>query len=291
MTTLLAILERQADALGGPATDPLADPITDSVGAPFDEAELLAELDEQGAACSALALVAIDRGLADTPFELSQLVLDTLSLRDGPGVDHARSSMVEDAVVVHGGGGSFARLRRSSNWTVLFGTMAAITGLAQLLAVESGKRASTYVRLAFDAIDDPTSNRPASRSQARSSTHPAGTAMPSGALGHIEQWAQGHEAHHDPDLVDPHDVRLEVRKRGKAITVVERLRVPEPARGEPEWSEIRVAQFRWVAAAGAFSLHYTDRSDRWHRCNLVGTADLESLLALIDDDPDDVFWA
>src|SRR4051794_22260102 len=60
MTALLAILERQADALGEPAADPLADPITDSVGAPFDEAELLAELDEQGAACSALALVAIE---------------------------------------------------------------------------------------------------------------------------------------------------------------------------------------------------------------------------------------
>jgi hypothetical protein len=289
MTALLAILERQADALGESDADPLADPITDSVGAPFDETELLAELDEQAAACSALALVAIDRHIADTPFQLSQRVLETLSLHEGPGVDHARSAMVEDAVVVHGGGGSPARLRRSSDWPVLFGTMAAITGLAQLLAVESGKRASTYVRLAFDAPDGPTPPRP-SRSAGRATSHPAGTAMPVRALGQVEQWAVQRPSRHDPDVVDPHDVRLEVRKRGKALTVVERYRVPFPEPGEPEWAEVRIAQFRWVPGADGFSLHYADRSDRWHRCNLIGTADLETLLALVDADADDVFW-
>ena len=234
--------------------------------------------------------MAIERGIADTPFELSQLVLDTLSLRGGPGIDHARSSMVEDAVVVHGGGGSFARLRRSSDWTVLFGTMAAITGLAQLLAVESGKRASTYVRLAFDAGDGPTDG-PTTRSTLRNTAHPAGTAMPSRALSHLEEWAQRQQNRHDPDLIDPHDVRLEVHKRGKTLTLVERYRFSDRGPDDPEWLEVRIAQFRWVPAADGFSLHYADRSDRWHRCNLIGTADLDSLIRLVETDPDNVFWA
>ena len=291
MTALLSILERQADALNDPVVDPLADPITDQVGAPFTEAELLAELDEQGVACSALALVAVERGLAPDAFGLSQLVLDTLSLLHGPGVDQPRAAMVEDAVVVHAGGGPPSRLRRADNWTVLFGTMAAITGLAQLLALDSGSRASTYVRLAFDAPEpghEPT--RTAGSSLSRSTAHPAGTAMPSEALSAVERWASGQVARHDPDEVDPHDVRLEVRKRGKALTIVENWRVTDLDAGQDVWQETRIAQLRWVPAAGAFSLHFADRGDRWHRSSLVGTGDVETLLALVDADPDEVFW-
>ena len=299
MTALLPILERQAD--GRP------DQVTDPVGAPFTETDLLAELDEQASACAALALVALGRGLAATPFELSQLVLDSLWLLTGSGVDAIRAAMVEDAVVVHAGGGSPGRLRRADNWLVLFGTMGAIAGLAKLLAAERGGPASAYVRLAFDVPpagdevrpaprsslgrgEGRAADRSADRSTGRSSAHPAGTGAPSGSLALVERWAAERPSRHNPDVVDPHDVQIDVRQRGKSITIVERWRrLDSPSDGNT-WIETRVAQLRWVAASNGWSLHYADRADRWHRCGDPLTPDLAVLLATLDDDPDHVFW-
>jgi hypothetical protein len=290
MTALLPILERQAD--GRP------DEVADQLSAPFSEADLLAELDEQADACRALAEVALGRGLAPSPFELSQLVLETLWLLRGSTVDEVRAAMVEDAVVVHAGGGAPERLRRADDWTVLFGTMGAITGLAKLLAADGGGPASAYVRLAFDVPEAGAEPSTAARSSlsrsasrpSRSSSHPAGTAAPSGALPAVEQWAAQRLWHHDANDVDPHDARLGARQRGKAITIVESRRVLEPQPDESDWHDRRVAQLRWVAASGGWSLYCSDRSDRWHRCHDPITADLDDLLAVIDADADHVFW-
>ena len=291
MTALLPILERQAD--GRP------DQVTDPVRAPFTETDLLAELDEQASACAALALVAMGRGLAATPFELSQLVLDSLWLLHGNGVDAIRAAMVEDAVVVHAGGGSPGRLRRTDNWLVLFGTMGAIAGLAKLLAAKRGGPASFYVRLAFDVPPAGDEVRPAPRSSlgrgdgraaGRSSAHPAGTGAPAGSLAVVERWAAERPSRHDPDVVDPHDVQIDVRQRGKSITIVERWRRLDAPIDGNMWIETRVAQLRWVAASGGWSLHHADRADRWHRYGNRLTPGLTELLATLDDDADHVFW-
>jgi hypothetical protein len=286
MTALLATLERQADGL---PTQP-----RERVRAPFTPADLLAEIDEHAAACRALAEVALGRGLTATPFELSQLVLEHLGMAGPSGIDQIRAAMIEDAVVVHAGGGPVARLRRPDPWDVLFGTMDAIAGLARLLAARLGGRASAYVRLAFDVPDVPDApgapDRPADRGR-RTTSHPAGTGPPSDTVNRVQQWAADRAPHHDADLVDPHDVRLEVQRRGKAITIVEHTRVRDPAPHEPEWHEARIAQLRWVPAESGWSLHYADRRDRWHDANgRVASPDLDELLALIDADPYGQFW-
>ena len=290
MTALLAILERQADGL--PTHPP------ERVREPFTVADLLTEIDEHAAGCRALAEVALGRGLAATPFELSQLVLDHLAMLGPSDVDQVRACMIEDAVVVHAGGGSAARLLRPDPWDVLFGTMDAIAGLARLLAGRFGGRASAYVRLAFDVPDDDPLPSPQRLSpRARTTSHPAGTGPPSGAgppsdaVAHVERWAAGRASRHDPDLIDPHDVRLEVQRRGKSITIAEHVRIRDPKPHETEWNEARIAQFRWVAATGGWSLHYADHRNRWHGANGSGaSSDLDELLALIDADPYDQFW-
>jgi hypothetical protein len=290
MTALLSILERQADAVHDHLPGEIADRIADQVGAPFTDDELTAELGEQAAACRALAEVALDQGVAPRPFDLSQLVLEALSLLHGTTVDQTLSAMVEDVVVVHAGGGPAARLDRCDRWMVLFGTMASIAGLATLLATHCGGRASRYVRLAFDAPEPEPGAAPPARSRVRSSSHPAGSAAPADAVSAVERWAASAAARHDPDQVDPHDVRLSVHKRGKSLTIVESWRVVGRRPHEPEWHDVRVAQLRWVPDADGFSLHYTDASDRWHRYERVATADVLTLLDLIDLDPDRVFW-
>jgi len=291
MTALLSILERQADAVHDHLPGELADRIADQVGAPFTDDELTVELAEQATACRALAEFALGQGVADRPFDLSQSVLDALSLRHGTAVDQALAAMVEDVVVVHAGGGPAARLDRADRWIVLFGTMAAIAGLATVLATQCGGKASRYVRLAFDAPEPaPATEVDRPRTRPRSNSHPAGSAAPTEAVSAVEQWAARNAGRYDPDQVDPHDVRLSVQKRGKSITIVESWRVLDRGPGDPEWHDIRVAQLRWVPEAYGFSLHYADRSDRLHRYGRVTTTDIVTILDLIDRDPDRVFW-
>ncbi len=286
---LLAILERQADELPSHPQQ--------RVRVPFTEDDLHQEIVEHGAAVAALAEVALTRNIAATPFELSTLVLAHLDLASGKPVDQARACMIEDAVVVHGGGASMARLRRSDPWTVLFGTMDAITGLARLLANQLGGRGSTFVRLAFDVQLDELRSSPSPARQSfakrpsRDNQPSTQRSMPTSALSQVEQWAGRCESRHDPDQVDPHDVRIVVQRRGLSITITEQLRALYPKNDQSNWLESRIAQLRWLPTHGAWSLHYADHRDRWHGVSgFERTADLAGLLALIDDDPLGQFW-
>jgi hypothetical protein len=86
------------------------------------------------------------------------------------------------------------------------------------------------------------------------------------------------------------DTAVKHRIRGNAITLVER-RVPWRPGPDAEWSALDIAQLRYDAASGTWTLHWRRAAGTWQRCeDLDGAATLEPLLAEIDANPDGVFW-
>lgn len=54
---------------------------------------------------------------------------------------------------------------------------------------------------------------------------------------------------------------------------------------------MKIAQLRFDAESGTWSLWWSDRNERWHRVpDLDATPDIDQLLAVIDDDPAGAFW-
>ena len=91
-----------------------------------------------------------------------------------------------------------------------------------------------------------------------------------------------------PDLRD--QLRLECSLRGNAITIVERRPPWNPDFG-PEWSASEVAQLRYDAGRGTWSLHWRDSNERWHAYDRIEPSHkLDSLLTEIDTDPTGIFW-
>lgn len=87
-----------------------------------------------------------------------------------------------------------------------------------------------------------------------------------------------------------HRVRLEFSVRGNAITLVERRAPWRPELG-PEWSSLKVAQLRYDAGVGAWSLYWRDRNERWHPYRFAtASRDVGPLLDEIDRDPTGIFW-
>lgn len=85
-----------------------------------------------------------------------------------------------------------------------------------------------------------------------------------------------------------HQVRLEVRRRGRTLTIVER-RPPWPT-GSGEWTSMPVAQFR-LDPTGQWTLWWADRNNRWHEYDDVRAgAGFEELLTEVGQDPTAVFW-
>lgn len=93
--------------------------------------------------------------------------------------------------------------------------------------------------------------------------------------------------------IPPHvrdQIKLEFTVRGDSITIVER-RPPWRADIGPDWSTMKIAQLRFDAGSGTWSLWWSDRNERWHRVpDLDATPDIDQLLAVIDDDPAGAFW-
>ena len=62
-------------------------------------------------------------------------------------------------------------------------------------------------------------------------------------------------------------------------------------RGPGAWTRLPIAQLRYDASAGTWTLYWADRNRRWHRYDhLAPTLQLDELLKEIDQDPLSLFW-
>jgi len=92
--------------------------------------------------------------------------------------------------------------------------------------------------------------------------------------------------------VPPHvrdKVRLAYKIRGTSVTIYE-----ERAPWKPElteWTSLPVAQMRYDAKTGKWTLYCADRNDRWHKYpELLATKNIDAILNEIDSDPIRIFW-
>ncbi len=84
-------------------------------------------------------------------------------------------------------------------------------------------------------------------------------------------------------------VKLEVTVWGDAITIVER-RPPWRAEFGPEWSSMKIAQLRFDAGSGTWTLRWPDRNGRWDRyLDVDATPAIDGLRGEIDEDPTGIF--
>ena len=86
------------------------------------------------------------------------------------------------------------------------------------------------------------------------------------------------------------DVRLEHTVRGSTITIIER-HAPWSELVGPDWTSVKIAQLRYDAKAGKWSLYAVDRNERWFPYDSAEpTGDVGPLLAEIADDATGIFW-
>jgi hypothetical protein len=86
-----------------------------------------------------------------------------------------------------------------------------------------------------------------------------------------------------------HQVRLSYKFRGDIVTLFEQ-RAPWRA-GDTEWTTMSVAQLRYEAKSGQWTLYCADRNSRLHEyTNVSAMKDIDGLLAEIDHDPTGIFW-
>lgn len=83
-------------------------------------------------------------------------------------------------------------------------------------------------------------------------------------------------------------IRLSYAFRGNAVTIFEH-RVPW-RKGDTESSVMSVAQLRYDAKRGMWTLYCADRNSRWHEyTDVAPSRDVDGLLAEIDSDPTGIF--
>lgn len=91
------------------------------------------------------------------------------------------------------------------------------------------------------------------------------------------------------DLRD--EIRLDVSRRGRSITIHEQRPPWDADRMGPEWTSVRVAQLRYDPSSEAWSLYCSDSRSRWWPYEGIGpTPTVGPLLAEIDCDPTAIFW-
>lgn len=83
-------------------------------------------------------------------------------------------------------------------------------------------------------------------------------------------------------------VRLSYRVVGDAVTLYEeRISAADPSK----WLAMGIAQFRFNAELNQWTLHYSDRSNRWHfYLNAAPSLDFGKLLRVLDNDALRMFW-
>ena len=83
-------------------------------------------------------------------------------------------------------------------------------------------------------------------------------------------------------------VKLSISWRGGNATLIEhRPYFLDPS----QWIESPVAQLRFDAAAGLWSLFCRDRNQRWHPYgSMPSSTHLHKLIAELDRDPTGIFW-
>jgi hypothetical protein len=84
------------------------------------------------------------------------------------------------------------------------------------------------------------------------------------------------------------EVRLTYGFRGNAVTLYE----DRPFWKNPsQWSHMAIAQFRFDAADGRWTLFCADRSKTWHEyLEIDSSCRIESLLEEVDQDPTGIFF-
>jgi hypothetical protein len=83
-------------------------------------------------------------------------------------------------------------------------------------------------------------------------------------------------------------MRIESSVRGNSVTIVE-CRAPW-TESLTEWSRHNVAQIRFDADTGNWSLYWRDRNSKWHPFDLVEPGTVDQMLAAIDEDTIAIFW-
>lgn len=83
-------------------------------------------------------------------------------------------------------------------------------------------------------------------------------------------------------------IRLFYKVRGNHVTLIE----SRPYDDDPsQWSELKVAQFRYDPDENDWHLYGADRNDRWHiYLDVKSSKDIEVLLREVDNDPTGIFW-
>jgi len=85
------------------------------------------------------------------------------------------------------------------------------------------------------------------------------------------------------------EIRVECRRRGQSVTIVERRAPWSPDVG-PDWTEQKIAQLR-LDDSGRWSVYWSDSAGRWRTYPDAPRADHPTpLLAEIDRNPNGVFW-
>jgi hypothetical protein len=80
-------------------------------------------------------------------------------------------------------------------------------------------------------------------------------------------------------------MRVESSVRGNSVTILE-CRAP----WHPNLTGHNVAQIRFDADTGNWSLYWRDRNGRWHLFDLVERGTVDQMLAAIDEGTTAIFW-
>lgn len=84
------------------------------------------------------------------------------------------------------------------------------------------------------------------------------------------------------------EIKLLYKIRGNSVTLIESRPV---FRKPSQWSEMKIAQFRYDEKAHHWALYWADQNDRWHACpGMNPSKNIEDLFVRLEEDPHCVFW-
>jgi len=83
-------------------------------------------------------------------------------------------------------------------------------------------------------------------------------------------------------------IKILYRIRGNHVTLIE----SRPSYFDPtQWSELKVAQFRYNIDNQNWTLYCADRNERWHMYMEINSSDnIDDLINEVDEDPTGIFW-